>query len=50
MKNWNWKKGIAIALSAFVLFAGATSLTGCDFPGGEVEEGEGQLGGDEDDD
>jgi hypothetical protein len=50
MKNWNWKKGIVIGLSAFLLFSSATVLTGCEFPGAEIEEEDGQFEEDEDDD
>jgi hypothetical protein len=50
MKNWAGKKGIAIGLSVFVLFAITTSLTGCELGGEEIEEGGGQLGEEEEDD
>ncbi|AFZ36692.1 hypothetical protein Sta7437_3184 [Stanieria cyanosphaera PCC 7437] len=50
MINWNWKRGIALGLSAFVLFTTATSLTGCEFPGAEIEEREGGYDEEEEDD
>lgn len=49
MKNWNWKKGIGIALSAFVLFGTATGLTGCETGGEETEQGGEESGGEQDD-
>jgi glucose uptake protein GlcU len=41
VKSWNWKKALVIVFSSFVLLVSGVGLTGCQFPGGEEQEQEG---------